>query len=187
MDFQAHLRNTRTLKAAIFVCLLFFVSIAQASIVWNWSFGSEGGTFTTTGTSADLTGPSDLTITGFQVTSSSIPGNIGAVYTWNQPDQGVLWDGSKITQFYRSSGTYTNGSNFFNDNGLYSYTLYVETNVIQGELNDSSEATVTSGTTAVTPAPAQAVGLPTLSQYGQLLATALLLLTGLIVLHRKTA
>ncbi len=185
MNLHPGLHNTGTLKAITFVFLLFFVSIAQASITWNWSFGSEGGTFTTTGTAVDLTGPADLTITNFQVTSSSIPGNIGAVYTWNQPDQGLLWDGVKITQFYRSSGTLTNGSNFFNSNGLNSFSLFVEAAVIQGDLSDAREVTLVSGTAVVMPAPAQAASLPALSQYGQLLATVLLLLTGWTVLRGK--
>jgi hypothetical protein len=42
------------------------------------------------------------------------PSLVGATFTETQPTQGFLWNGTTATQFYRSSGALTNGSNFFN-------------------------------------------------------------------------
>src|SRR5210317_2184050 len=87
---------------AAIITLLVFAPPASADIVWSWSFGTEAGTFTTEGSPADLAAPVDLEIIDFQVTASSVPANVGDTYTVDDPDQGILWDGSQITQFYRS-------------------------------------------------------------------------------------
>ncbi len=173
--------NITTLLLLLF--LLSNVQSAQADIVWNWSFGTESGSFTTTGNAADLAGPANFIIGDFQVSNSSIASNIGASYFSSQPDQGLLWDGSQITQFYRSSGVFTNGSNFFNTNLLHSYSLWVEAGAIIGELDDATEASIISQEATVTPS-ATPIGLPSLSRFGQLLAITLLLLTGLLGFRR---
>ena len=101
---------------------------AHAGLAWNWSFGgTESGTLYTNGTLADVAGPFDFTLTGISVTASTLPTLVGAVFTENQPVQGFLWDGSTITQFYRSSGLFTNGSNFFS--GLHFFGFYASGSV----------------------------------------------------------
>lgn len=92
-----------------------FAPQSQAIVTWDWAFGSEAGTLTTDGTPADVAGPFTFTIDAgsFSVTSSSLTGNIGQSFIGNQQTQGFIWNGSEPTQFFRSSGTYTNGSNFF--------------------------------------------------------------------------
>lgn len=96
---------------------------AEAALTWNWSFGggAEAGTFSTNGTTADLAGAFDFTINPATVAvtaSDFAPMLIGATFDEGaQPGNGFLWDGTAATQFYRSGGTLTNGSNFYN--GLY--------------------------------------------------------------------
>ncbi|MEA5575386.1 hypothetical protein [Anabaena sp. UHCC 0451] len=90
---------------------------AQA-LTWNWSFngGAEAGTFDTNGTFANTSGSFNFVINPATVavtTSAFAPSLVGATLTETQPTQGFLWNGTNPTQFYRSSGASTNGSNFF--------------------------------------------------------------------------
>lgn len=109
-------------KSLILVCLL-CSSGARADIIWVWSFGTEAGTMITDGTFADTMGNFTFTILSFEVTASQIPANVGATYIETQPTQGFIWDGNAPTQFFRSNGVFTNGSNFFTEDFVFSYQL----------------------------------------------------------------
>ncbi|MBD2691099.1 hypothetical protein [Anabaena catenula] len=90
---------------------------AQA-LTWNWSFngGAEAGTFDTNGTFANTSGSFNFVINAatVAVTSSTVaPLLVGKTFTETQPTQGFLWNGTAPTQFYRSSGTITNGGSRF--------------------------------------------------------------------------
>lgn len=105
-------------------------SIAQASIIWQWSFDTgpavEAGTFVTDG---DLVGgmlpAGDYTIDDatFMVTASRFAEAVGATYSDAQPTQGLTWDGSGPTAFWRLSGEETNGFSYTADTP--SQTRYV--------------------------------------------------------------
>jgi len=97
---------------------------AQA-LTWNWSFngGAEAGTFDTNGTFADTSGSFNFVVNPatFTLTSSTFaPSLVGATFNeGGQPGTGFIWNGTTATQFYRSSGAFINGSNYFSGN----YTL----------------------------------------------------------------
>jgi hypothetical protein len=130
--------------------VLAFPKSGSAEVIWDWSFaGTEAGTFTTNGTLADAAGSFNFTITNFTVTASTITSLIGSGYTENQPSQGFLWDGTVPTQFYRSSGSLTNGSNFFVSSPAYIYGFFADSSTATGGLEDPSESTVV-GSAALT-------------------------------------
>ena len=135
----------RFVFAAVAVCVLVIPSRANATLIWDWSFaGTEAGTFTTNGTFANAAGSFNFTITNFTVTSSTITSLIGSGYTETQPPQGFLWDGTVPTQFYRSSGSFTNGSNFFVSSPAYVYGFYTSSGTALGVLEDPNENPVVS-------------------------------------------
>jgi hypothetical protein len=141
------MRNLLSRATAVAVLGLFAIpSRADAAVVWNWSFGTtEAGTFTTNGTVADTSGFFDFEITNFMVNSSTVSGLIGRPYSETQPGQGFLWDGDSATQFYRSGGAYTNGSNFYvaDVNSLnYGFPFFADANSALGSLAGPSEDTV---------------------------------------------
>ena len=148
----------RFVFAAVAVCLLVIPSRANATpLIWDWSFaGTEAGTFTTNGTVADTASSFNFTITNFTVTSSTITSLIGSGYTENQPLQGFLWDGTEPTQFYRSSGSFTNGSNFYVSSPAYIYGFYTSSGTAFGGLEDPNESPAVSAaalTLTVAPVP----------------------------------
>jgi hypothetical protein len=136
----------RFVFVAVALCLLVIPSRANATpLIWDWSFaGTEAGTFTTNGTVADTASSFNFTITNFTVTSSTITSLIGSGYTETQPVQGFLWDGTVPTQFYRSSGSFTNGSNFFVSSPAYIYMFFASSGTATGGLEDPSESPVVS-------------------------------------------
>ena len=91
---------------------------ARADTLWTWSYASEAGTFVTDGDQpCGQSAPAGTySILDFSVTESAFPGNVGSLsggeYSQNQPVQGFVWDGAQPTQWFRSSGVFTNGSNF---------------------------------------------------------------------------
>jgi hypothetical protein len=101
---------------ALIACL---AGETRADIPWTWSYASEAGTFVTDGELAcDESAPAGTyTILDFSVTASAFPGNVGSLsggeYSENQPVQGFTWDGTQPTQWFRASGVFTNGSNFY--------------------------------------------------------------------------
>jgi len=142
----------RFVFAAVAVCLLVIPSRANATLIWDWSFGdSEAGTFTTNGTTADAIGadganPFNFTVTNFTVTASTISSLIGSPYSETQPQQGFLWNGVSATEFYRSNGQLTNGSNFYVSSPAYSYLFFADSVSATGGLADPDENPVVSNT-----------------------------------------
>jgi hypothetical protein len=131
MHARSNLKKfARVASAAALMSLV--TPAARAELIWSWSFntGGETGTFRTNGTAADLTTNSNFVIdpTTFTVTSStSQPSAVGLSYdAGSQPTVGFLWDGTLATQFYRASGTYTNGATLYSTNGgaNYFYAFY---------------------------------------------------------------
>jgi hypothetical protein len=132
------------------VGVLAFPRSGSAEVIWEWSFaGTEAGTFTTNGTLADAAGSFNFTITNFTVTASTITSLIGSGYNETQPMQGFLWDGTVPTQFYRSSGSFTNGSNFFVSSPAYIYMFVASSGTATGGLEDPNESPVV-GSAALT-------------------------------------
>jgi len=136
-------RAARLVAAAIAVCLVGNPGRTYASVIWDWSFaGTEAGTFTTNGTFADTASASNFTITNFTVTASTVSSLIGQPYSENQPVQGFLWSGVSPTEFYRDSGSFTNGSNFNVTNSIpevYTFVFFADSIFWLGGLNNSSE------------------------------------------------
>jgi hypothetical protein len=97
---------------------------AQANITWQWNFESEAGTFVTDGSLVGGVAPAGTYTAdpdSLNVTSSSLPSLVGATFMQNQTPQGLVWDGSSATQFWREGGAYTNGMNFFLLDWSYRY------------------------------------------------------------------
>jgi hypothetical protein len=99
------------------MALLLACGTAQAGILWTWTnagTGTEQGTFLTDGELVSGEAPAgSYTLVDFTVTASVYPLPIGSVsggeYSIGQPSAGFLWDGAAPTQFWRSSGIFTNG------------------------------------------------------------------------------
>jgi hypothetical protein len=106
----------RSFSAAVLVVWL--ASEARADTLWTWSYASESGTFLTDGDPpcGESAPAGTYSILDFSVTASTFPGNVGSLsggeFSQNQPVQGFVWDGVEPTQWFRSSGAFTNGSNF---------------------------------------------------------------------------
>lgn len=104
-----------------FLVLAVLSGPALAGIEWVWSnagSGTEKGTFITDGTLISGDAPAgSYTIFDFKLTESAYPLPLGSVsdgtYFIRRLDTGFDWDGTAPTVFWRSSGTYTNGANFF--------------------------------------------------------------------------
>jgi hypothetical protein len=107
------------LLVAAFV-LTISASAQAASITWSWSnagTGTERGTFITSGDLVGASAPAGTyVVRDFSVTASGVGLPLGAVsdgtYTIVQPLVGFVWDGAAPTQFFRSSGGFTNGFGF---------------------------------------------------------------------------
>lgn len=92
---------------------------AQAAVEWQWQMtnGSghvaESGTIITDGALSDLASPHVFTITAFNLTySESRPTAVNTAFNLGtQLPETIVWNGSAISQFTRSS--YTNGANFY--------------------------------------------------------------------------
>jgi len=144
-------------------------SALRANVLWSWSFSTESGTFITDGTQADLAASHTFHILSFNVTSSAYPNMAGATYFDINPVSGLLWNGSAVTQFFRSNGTLTNGSDFANSSNHWFYVLVPGTSL----LDNSSEIDVTTGPLSVGPQRA-ITAIPTLDAAGLVFLAALL-------------
>ncbi len=101
-------------KAGIAMALLSASTSAQASIVWNWSFQGEAGTFTTSGTApGNVAAPGTYNLEDFSVTSSAL-GNVVGSLQGGQYLAGGLgaslpydfnWNGTAVT-FWNMAGTF---------------------------------------------------------------------------------
>ena len=155
-----------------------------ADVLWNWHFSSESGTFTTDGTFADTSGAHTFGFTGFHVSASTVSANVGATYVELQPTDGFLWNGSAPTEFFRESGSLTNGSNFTNQSNSFRYTLFPGTSL----LVNAAEVTVTTGDLTITPVgDVVAASVPTLGRSELLLLALLVAGAGSFILVRRGA
>lgn len=183
LRFRNH--HAGMLVAAVAACIAVAPNDARAEVIWDWSFGgTEAGTFTTNGTSADTAGSFNFSVTNFTVTASTVSALVGRPYTEFQPVQGFLWNGTDPTQFYRNSGSLTNGSNFYvTDPGsnVYGYLFFADPTTSLGRLTDPNQTAVVNFS-AVTLAPA-AVPEPVTG----LTALAGVLGGGAILLRRRRA
>ena len=167
------------------VLIAFFAVPANADVVWNWQFGTESGTFITSGTFADTSAAGTFTISQFHVTGSAYPGAAGAHYDLgSQLPEGMIWDGSVATQFFRD--VYTNGANFYGSSTPpYRYVLIPA----QGIIEDDDENILASAALTVTPVrdvvAAAPVAIPSLLLSRLLLLGTLLAGAALLLLRRR--
>lgn len=153
----------RFVVATCAFCMVAISGPAHATLMWDWSFGdAEAGTFTTNGTLVDAAGSFNFAITNFTVTSSTVSSLVGQPYVEFQPVQGFLWNGVAATEFYRNSGSLTNGSNFYVSDpstNQYGYLFYADLSGSLARLTDSTQTPVV-GFSAMTLTPS-AVPEPT--------------------------
>ena len=101
-------------------------NVAEAEIVWAWSFknegqpcGTEAGRFVTDGDLGGNAAPAaTYNVLDFEVIRSDFGNAIGSLLggQYNegvQPGTGFVWDGAIDTQWFRSGGAATNGANYF--------------------------------------------------------------------------
>jgi hypothetical protein len=123
---------------------------AHAAIEWTWTntgTGTEQGTFITDGALVGNLAPAGTyTVIDYSVTASAYGAPIGSVssgeYFINQPDIGFDWDGSAPTVFWRSSGTYTNGTNLFVTTPSYGGVGFIGLDIGQFSVYDDDESTL---------------------------------------------
>lgn len=141
------MRN-RTLMSAVSLCAMLVVApaTAHAQVTWNWSFGSNSGTFSTNGSApGGIAAPGVYSLTDFSVSSSGQGATIGSMsggqyagsgYFTNLPYD-MTWNGSAVT-LWNSAGT--NGFDWwvFTDNGNPSQTFLFGWQT--GNVNTASEA-----------------------------------------------
>ncbi|MCH7814154.1 MAG: PEP-CTERM sorting domain-containing protein [Planctomycetes bacterium] len=101
-------------------------NVAEANIVWEWSFtdqgrppGTEAGRFLTDGNLAGNAAPAaTYNVIDFEVIQSDYGNPIGSILggqynEGNQPGTGFDWDGAADTLWFRAGGTLTNGANYY--------------------------------------------------------------------------
>ena len=122
----------------VVITIGFLMAIPSTTIAatWDWSFGNEWGVVETNGEFSDTSSPYTFIFdpSTFEVLGSEVTSNIGDDYIVSQPDVGFNWDGTRVTQFFRQSGNYTNGSNFFDDAWVYQYSFGVDGDKLSGSL-----------------------------------------------------
>ena len=100
-------------KIAFWVALSLFTSSANAAIIWDWSFGTNTGQFTTDGSTASA---GTYLINDFSVISSGLGATIGSWsggqyspngFSTNSP-YSLVWDGSNVTNWLHSGGNIFN-------------------------------------------------------------------------------
>jgi len=132
------------MKKLILFTLIPLFSFSQ--ITWSWTdaeTGLEKGTFVTNGTlNEDGTVSSGIyTISDFTLDQTSTPISTSGSFAngdWvlSQPDIGFNWSGSYVTEFWRSSGGYTNGLNIYTQGYTHGITMSIDYFAIsQGEYN----------------------------------------------------
>ena len=126
-DLAAKVRATAVIGAATLTLVVICGAPASATIVWDWSFGTEAGQFVTDGNLVGNLAPADrYTVSDFILLQSAfVPlGSIsgGQFDEGAQPGTGFDWDGSAPTLFFRAGGGLTNGANYFSN---FSDSFYV--------------------------------------------------------------
>ncbi|NET40865.1 hypothetical protein [Okeania sp. SIO2B3] len=128
-------------------------SVAQAAILWDWSFGgTETVRSTTDGDISDLGSANTFIFTDFEVLASMESSLVGADFindplTIIQGQQGFVWDGSQITQLFRNGSAFTNGTNFHS--GDFRYTFVDNFS----QFSDKSGLNIFASESAFTPTP----------------------------------
>ena len=178
--------------AASLACLgaLVAAGSANGSVVWTWSFngGAEAGTVTTNGTLADLAGPFNFLVipSTIDVTASTMAPSLVSQTNFDegtQPGTGWLWDGSEITQIYRSGGTFTNGLNWYA--GDWRITFGLNSSDVVGSVESRTNGSIGTGFRITTfAAVTNTVPEPSTNA---LVATALLVALGTVVCRRRSA
>lgn len=104
--------QSKIVHFVLFVFLAVSATSSNASISWDWSFGSNSGQFTTTGTAVgNVASAGTYSITDFAVTSSGTGATLGSLlggqyddsdtYATNLP-YSLVWDGSVVTSWIHS-------------------------------------------------------------------------------------
>jgi len=152
------------------MALLVTVTAGEAN-TWNWSFGTEAGTFTTNGTS---NAPGLYTLSDFSVTSTASGATIGSWlggeyaasgYSTNDP-YSFDWNSSTVTAWHKT-GNNTFNWLVFNDLGNSNYyyffgwesgnintvdqAAYYDSSSLQGINQPSYKLSVTYGTAVPEP------------------------------------
>ncbi len=103
-------------RMLITVLAILTATIAHADIQWLWingGTGTEQGTFVTTGEYSAEVPDGSYTVLDYSITASAygaiLGSHSGGEYIIHQPDIGFLWENGAPTQFWRSSGLFTNG------------------------------------------------------------------------------
>lgn len=100
-------------RIILFTLLAAASTASNAAIVWSWSFGSNAGQFTTTGTAvAGIASAGTYSVTDFAVTSSGTGATIGSWSGGQYDDAGfatnspysLVWDGAVVTDWGQSGG-----------------------------------------------------------------------------------
>jgi hypothetical protein len=107
----------RVIFALTLVASLLALSTANATIVWDWSFNGEAGTFQTDGIAqGNVAAPGQYNFQNFAVTSSAAGAGLGSVtggqYAWilatflpapgGKSFTAFDWNGSSVTEWYRA-------------------------------------------------------------------------------------
>jgi hypothetical protein len=132
------------MKKLILFTLLPLFSFSQ--ITWSWTDAETGldkGTFVTNGTlNEDGTVSSGTyTISDFTLDQTSTPISTSGSFAngdWvlSQPDIGFNWSGSYVTEFWRSSGGYTNGLNIYTQGYTHGISMSIDYfTIFQGASN----------------------------------------------------
>lgn len=123
------------MKNLIIYCSLLFVSFNSfGQITWIWMDADtqqQKGTFVTNGNLVNGVAPAGTyTISDFTVTNTttSLPTTgsfVSGEWTNGQPTLGFIWDGTIPTEFWRSSGQYTNGFGISRNNRSTDISDYI--------------------------------------------------------------
>lgn len=106
------MKPTRIVPVALLTMLVSASTVVQAQITWNWSFGTNTGTFLTDGTAIGGTAaPGTYNFIDFALTSSGDGATVGSVSGGQYGAFGYCsftpydfnWDGSAVT-FWNSEG-----------------------------------------------------------------------------------
>jgi len=159
------------LKITCFIWGLFFftncISVANASVSWDWSFGEEAGQFITSG---NAFAPGEYTFEDFSVTNSAFGSALGSVSggeyfagSFSDPVS-FVWDGTRISQWI-STKPILEPTWIFTDTQNYIYTFgwgQTTFDVDRALLLDATgvegvpEARLSSGVTTVSAVPVPA-------------------------------
>ena len=155
-DLAAKMRATAVIGAATLTLVVTCGSPANATIIWDWSFGTEAGQFVTDGNLVGNFAPPDrYTVSDFILLQSSfVPlGSIsgGQFDEGTQPGTGFDWDGSAPTLFFRAGGALTNGANYFSNLSASFHGFGPTQAIVVSFEGDEGDETLVSGPLTLAP------------------------------------